>query len=309
MSALQSPRIAVVGSGAVGLFYGACLARSGQDVHFLMRSDFAAAQKKGIRVTREEDAFHLPQPAVYRDPAEIGPCDLVLVCLKATANSILPALLPPLLKPGTVLLGMQNGLGLEELLRPHFPGHPLLRALCFVCLNRIRPAEVLHIGHGSLSIGAFTPGPFSLVQSAAALFEKAGIPAKAAENLDEIIWRKLAWNIPFNGLSVAGGGIDVAQILNHPQLRELLRDLIRDVVLVARKLGHDIPDSFIDLQIEKTIPMGTYKPSSLIDFLEGRPIEIEAIWGEPYRRGLRAGAPVERLGMLYALLSKLGSQT
>lgn len=306
MSTLHNPRIAVVGCGAVGLFYGACLARSGAEVHFLMRSDFDTAREKGIRILREEDAFHLSHPRIYRNPGEIGACDLVLICLKATSNSLLPALLPPLLQPGTILLGMQNGLGLEELLQPHFPDHPLLRALCFVCLNRVRPAEVLHIGHGSLSIGAFTREPLSLVESVAALFEKAGISTEAAENLDEIIWRKLAWNIPFNGLSVAAGGIDVGQILSHPQLRVLLRDLIRDVVLVARKLGHDIPDCFIDLQIEKTVPMGPYKPSSLIDFLEGRPIEIEAIWGEPYRRGLKAGAPVERLGMLYGLLSKLG---
>jgi len=302
---LKSPRIAVVGCGAVGLFYGATLARAGHDVHFLMRSDFDSARERGIRITRESDPFVLAAPQIHKSAEEIGPCDFVLMGLKATANGILPSLLPALLKPGTILFGMQNGFGLEEVLIRHFPGHPLVRALCFVCLNRIQPAEVLHIGHGSLAIGAFTPEPFSLVESIAGMFEEAGITAKASPNLDEICWRKLAWNIPFNGLSVAAGGIDVQQILNHPQLRVLLRDLIQDVVQIARKIGHDIPDSFIDLQIEKTLPMGPYKPSSLLDFQEGRPLEVEAIWGEPYRRGLAAGGPVERLGMLYALLAKL----
>jgi len=92
---------------------------------------------------------------------------------------------------------------------------------------------------------------------------------------------KLIWNIPFNGLAITEGGVDTEVLLKEKGLENEVRALMKEVALIAKALGHHIPDSFIDHQIERTFPMGPYRPSSMIDFVEGRPVELEAIWKLP----------------------------
>jgi 2-dehydropantoate 2-reductase len=124
------------------------------------------------------------------------------------------------------------------------------------------------------------------------------------ENLNLARWRKLVWNVPFNGLSILGGGIDVAQILADEDLLALTRQLMREIIRTAKVLGHEIPSSFAADNIERSKSMGDYKPSSMIDFIEGREVEVEAIWGEPFRRGFNAGAEVGRLETVYHLIRR-----
>jgi 2-dehydropantoate 2-reductase len=121
-------------------------------------------------------------------------------------------------------------------------------------------------------------------------------------------WRKLLWNIPFNGLSIAAGGATVADVLADEGLRSVARQLMDEGLDAARRLGHDIPDSFADFQIERSYSMGPYKPSSMIDWQLGNPVEIEPIWGEPWRQGIAAGATMPRLEMLYRLLQRLSAK-
>ena len=121
-------------------------------------------------------------------------------------------------------------------------------------------------------------------------------------------WRKLVWNIPFNGLTIAAGGIDVARLLADPGLNHLAEQLMREVIGIASMLGHEIPASFVDDLMAKTRNMGSYRPSSLVDFLEGREVEVEAIWGEPYRQGVTSGADSGRLETLYRLIHALASE-
>jgi 2-dehydropantoate 2-reductase len=121
-------------------------------------------------------------------------------------------------------------------------------------------------------------------------------------------WRKLVWNIPFNGLSIVAGGIDTAAILADEQLRRTTLALMEEVVVAANKCGLYLENSAIQEQIERTQAMGAYKPSTLLDFEAGKPLEIEAIWGEPLRRALTAGAQVPRLEVLYSILKSLDRQ-
>jgi 2-dehydropantoate 2-reductase len=113
------------------------------------------------------------------------------------------------------------------------------------------------------------------------------------------------WNVPFNGLSIAAGGIATDRLLANPDLEAEVRALMREVIDAAARLGHSIPESFIEAQVTATRPMGAYRPSSLIDYLEGREVEVESIWGEALRRAKKAGAAVPRLQALYANLLKL----
>jgi 2-dehydropantoate 2-reductase len=296
--------IAVVGAGALGSYYGAKLARQGADVRFLMRADLEAVRKDGLRVQEQGAEWHIPAKA-YGSTAEIGPVDLVVIGLKTTANADLEKLIPPLLHEGTLLLTLQNGLGNEELLARHWGAGRVLGGLCFVCLNRIAPGVIEHYGHGTLSLGEFCRLPMERTNAIGALFSAAGVETRVVENLVTERWRKLVWNIPFNGLSIATGGKTCDFLLADPGLQKQVRALMAETIAAAAALGHPIPDDFIDLQIERTFPMGPYKPSSMIDWQLGRSVEVESIWGEPWRQGTAAGADLPRLGFLYQILRQL----
>jgi 2-dehydropantoate 2-reductase len=118
-------------------------------------------------------------------------------------------------------------------------------------------------------------------------------------------WRKLVWNIPFNGLSILAGGIDTAAILADERLRCATMTLMEEVIAAANKCGHALPVSAAAEQIKRTEQMNAYKPSTLLDFEGGKPLEIEAIWGEPLRRAVAAGAQTPQLALVHALLQSI----
>jgi len=264
-----------------------------------MRSDLDHVRRRGLRLHSKQGDCHLQGASAYATAEEIGPSDLVIIALKATSNEALVELIPPLLKEDTILLTLQNGLGNEEFLAEHFGAERVIGGLCFVCLNRTEPGVIRHLGAGTISIGEFTGLPLPRTHEIASEFKRSGVVCNVKPDLARERWKKLVWNIPFNGLAIAAGGIDVAEILADPDLEFLARQLMREVISSARQLGHELPASLVEDQVKATHPMGPYKPSSLIDFLEGREVEIEAIWGEPYRRAANAGAEVGRLEYLY----------
>jgi 2-dehydropantoate 2-reductase len=288
----------------LGGYYGAKLARAGCDVHFLMRGDLDAVRRGGLTVRSKDGDFHLPHVNAHRTPGEIGQCDVVLIGLKTTSNAALPALLPPLLGPETALVTLQNGLGNEEFLAAHFGAARVMGGLCFVCLNRTAPGVIEHFGHGTLSIGEFNRPPADRATRLAAEFQRAGVEAKVVPSLITERWRKLVWNIPFNGLGIAAGA-NVEQVLNDAPLHAAARALMVEVIAAAGSRGCAIPPDFADFQIARSWPMGAYRSSSQIDFEAGRDVEVEAIWGEPLRQARAAAANTPRLELLYALLKRL----
>jgi len=298
-------KIAVVGSGAIGSYYGGKLAAAGYDVHFLMRSDLAVVKNVGLKLREATGETVIPKVAAYASTQEIGSCDLVLIALKTTSNEVLKTLIPPLLKSNTTLITFQNGLGNEAFLADLFGKERVMGGLCFVCLNRVAPGVIEHYGHGALAIGEFCGEPKARTDALVAAFKEARIDARTTQSLERERWRKLVWNVPFNGLSMAAGNVTVDLILTDPGLLQLTRQLMEETIEAAARLGYPLPPELIDQQIERTWSMGAYKPSSLIDFIEGRAVEVESIWGEPLRQAKNAGASVVRLEMLYVLLKKL----
>jgi 2-dehydropantoate 2-reductase len=304
----SKPRIAIVGSGAIGCYYGCRLAYSGEDVHFLMRGDLAEVRAGGrMRITLPKEKIVVSAPQVHGSPAEIGPCDLVIVALKTTANATFENLIRPLLHERTAILTLQNGLGSDEQLAGLFGAERVLGGLCFICVNRTAPGEILCIEPGTVAFGEFGRAVSQRLRSVVTMFENAGVRCTTGDNLAELRWKKLVWNVPFNGLAIAAGGITTDLILASPELENLVRVLMAEIIDAAAKLGYTVPHSFIEKQISSTRPMGPYRPSSLIDYLDGREVEVESIWGEPLRRAQKAGASVPRLEMLYALLKQLTS--
>lgn len=303
----EKVRYGIVGAGALGGYYGAKLARAGCDVHFLMRSDLETVRRDGLTVRSKDGDFHLPEVNAHGSAEEMGACDVVLIGLKTTSNAALPALIPPLLHPETALVTLQNGLGNEEFLAAHFGARRVMGGLCFVCLNRIASGVIAHYGHGTLSIGEFKGPPEDRTIRLVAEFQRAGVDAKAVQSLITERWRKLVWNIPFNGLGVAAGA-NVAEVLNDEHLHAAARALMAEVTGAAAKLGYAMRPDFIEFQIERSWPMGEYRSSSQIDYEAGREVEVESIWGEPLRQAHRAGADTPRLELLYALLRRLAGK-
>ncbi len=298
-------KIAVIGSGAVGCYYGGMLAAAGREVHFLMRSDLAVVRENGLKIETGGRLVHIQPAFAHGCAEEIGACDLVIIAIKTTANDALEKLLPPLLGPGTTLITLQNGLGNEEFLAARWGADRVLGALCYICLNRVAPGVIAHYGEGSTSIGEFGRAPGPRARALAEAWASAGVGTSVVENLINERWRKLVWNIPFNGLSVAAGGVAVDEILADAGLRIVARELMGEVLQAAHGLGEEIPESYADFQIARSWEIGAYKPSSLIDWELRRPLEVEAIWGEPWRRGVAAGATMDRLEMLYRLLHRI----
>lgn len=301
----RTGKIAVVGTGAIGMYYGVRLALAGDDVRFLLRRDREQARAQGLRIVGRDRTDVLRPAAAYATVEEIGPVDVVLVALKTTANGELARLLPPLLHADSVVVTLQNGLGNEELLASLVGAERTLGGLCFVALNRTAPGEVTCYHPGSVALGEFGRPAQARTRALAERFGRAGVRCTAVDDLAEARWRKLVWNIPFNGLSIAAGGLTTDRILADPGLAREVRALMDEVAAAARRFGHDVPEKFIQGQIDVTPPMGPYAPSSLVDFRAGREVEVEPIWGEPLRRAQAAGLAMPRLALLHALLRQL----
>ncbi len=281
--------IAIVGSGAIGLYYGGRLAEAGHDVRFLLRSDYDTVVEEGLHCQSVHGDFHLHPIQAYRTPAEIGPVDLVIVAWKATSNAMLAEVLPPLLHPGTQVVTLQNGMGNCEAVAAITGDDRVLAALCFVCINRMSPGVIHHTAGGRMAIGEFDAGANGRAEDLAAIFAAAKVETVVERNVEETAWKKLIWNVPFNGLAIAEGGKTTDLLLADATIVVEIRALMIEVVAAAAARGFVLDPQLIDWNIERTRPMGPYRPSSLIDWQEGREVEIDAIWGEPLRRAQSMG--------------------
>ena len=299
------PRTAIVGSGALGTYYGAKLAKSGVPVSFLARRDLAHLQTKGLQIRCTQGDFHLPKVTAFASSQEIGPVDLVLVCLKTTANASLAQLLPPLIGADTVVGTLQNGLGNEEFLASLIGEKRVLCGVCHVCVSRPEPGLALNLSGGNIRFSDLTGGDTPRARSLATLFEKAGLTCSVAPSVGSARWYKLVWNIPFNGLSITAGGIDTAQILADPKLYQETLALMDEVMQASAALGFAQDPDHPRKEIARTRKMGAYQPSSLLDYLAKKPVELGSIWGEPLRLGTAAGVPMPRLAKLYERLRGL----
>lgn len=289
-------KIGVVGPGAIGGFYGGMLAQSGEDVHFLFRSTFDDILRSGLTLVHHREGGRSAKVGnlhAYDSPSSLGPCDWIIVAVKATANSALEEMIRPMIGPSTRLLTLQNGMGnVENLHRLFGEDRQIMAGLCFTCINRTSPSVIESLLPGYVQFGQLGGRLSRDAETMVQAFETSGIKVRRADSLDDALWRKLCWNVPFNGLAIAAGGITTDLILADSKLKKRAHDLMLEVQQAAYAHGVEIEDSFLNRQFELTEPMGPYRPSSLIDFLDGKPVEVDAIWGEPLGRGLAKKVPM-----------------
>ena len=304
-------RVAVIGAGAVGCYYGGRLAEAGHQVTFLMRRDLAAVRAHGLHITSPDGDFVLHEPRVTGRASEIGEVDWVICALKATALAEARALIEPCLGASTRVLVLMNGLGLEERFATWLDPGQILGGLAFTCINRGEPGVVRHLDYGAVTIAHFLDEPHAL-EEAAALWRGARVTVHTATSLRRARWEKLCWNIPFNGLCVAAGGITTDRVMVDPPLRALAERAMQEVVAAgnADLAFHDSDaridgDALIERMFALTSTMGAYRPSTLIDFLEGRPLEVDAMFREPLRRARGLGVEVPAVETLTAIVGAL----
>lgn len=290
-------RYGIIGTGALGGFYGGMLARKGHEVHFLFRSDFEHVHRHGLKVDSVNGNFHLPEVNAYPSVSRMPVCDVILVCLKTTGNHLLPELIKPLLHPGTVVVLLQNGLGLEETLSARLPGVQLAGGLAFICSNKIGPGHIHHLDYGKLIIGSHNVLDPEILKQVAEDFLEVGVHAELSGDLRFARWQKLVWNVPFNGMTVVLN-TTTDRLIADESARALAFEMMLEVIRGANQCGVPLKESLAQQMIDMTIKMKPYAPSMKLDYDFRRPMEIEYIYSKPIETALKAGFVMHKISVL-----------
>eukprot|EP00980_Cylindrotheca_fusiformis_P004595 scaffold982_cov139-Cylindrotheca_fusiformis.AAC.8 len=332
----QKPSVAIVGAGAVGGYYGARLWECGSyDVKFHMRGEnFSESKKNGLKVTSIDGDIVIPSDELqaFTDTKDIGKVDWVIVALKSTALEAIPPLISPLLKPGnTKVVAIMNGLidtDLVQLLK-EFHGEDkgseyldccgaLYGGMAFLCSNRLGPGVIDHIYAGLLSGGVAAHSQGTNSEEAIEAFRQFWSNVDKVKTIAESSllggrWRKNLWNLPFNGISVALGGITIDKIVTDPDLRQLADKVMDETIAIANAdLKNSGWDETFYLQEEEkkqmfaySDDMGSYRTSTMIDLVEGNPMEVQYLFREPVLRAKKLGVHACHLETLLAQIGAL----
>ncbi len=302
----------IIGTGAVGGFYGSCLQRAGFEVHFLVHNDYEHVRQHGLVIESKEGDFTLPNVYAYRDVQEIPTTDVIVIALKATQNHLLAHLLPPLVKDDSVILVLQNGLGVEEEIAQMVGNKNIIGGLCFLCSNKIGPGHIRHIDYKAITLAKYAEG-YQACGTAEQMvhlsddFQEANIPIILFEDLWIARWKKLVWNIPYNGLSVVLNAT-TQELMANINSRNLVEQLMKEVLFGAQTPNRSIPKIFIQEMLDHTEKMEPYRTSMKIDYDEHRPMEVEAILGNPLRSARDRGIELPQVSMLYQELKFLNAR-
>lgn len=295
--------IAIIGTGAVGGYYGAMLQRVGFDVHFLLHSDFNHVHRNGLIIDSTHGDFHLAAVNAYDDPMLMPRCDTVIVALKTTANRALPSILPHVVTDHGMVLSLQNGLGSDDEIAKIVGPDKVLGGLCFLCSNKIGPGHIRHLDYGLITIGEYRndgqpAGITPRLEHIGTTLKAAGIPIKLVEDLAHARWKKLVWNIPFNGLAVVRNAY-TDRLIQDTKTRTLVETMMREVADASAACARPIEEAFIKKMIEDTEKMEPYAPSMKLDFDRGKAMEIESIYGNPIRAAKARGVAMPEVEKLY----------
>jgi 2-dehydropantoate 2-reductase len=334
-------RIAVIGTGAVGSYYGARLWETGHDVHFLLRGiNYDIARNDGLTITSVEGNIHIPpnELQAYPTTADMTQSqpsqpqqqslefDWVIVALKSSALDAIPDLILPLLSPSrTRVLVIMNGMIEEDLLQlmrnktgQIDDNEPLqccqtwYGGMALICCNRIAPAVVDHTYFGLLSAGIASSksNDHRFDQKAFEdLFMNTKIDVSFEDSLLRGRWKKMIWNLPFNGISVAMGGITVDQIVQDRGLRQLAYSIMDETIAAANTdltvlygSGKFIPLGLTEraAMMKLSDDMGPYKPSTMLDYINRRSMEVQYLFRTPVDRARRLQVPVPHLETIVA---------
>lgn len=302
-------KIAVVGAGGVGTFYGALLQRAGHDVHFLARGpQRETLRSRGIRIasTQLGEITIPPVPATDR-AEEIGEANVVLVCVKAHQTEAILDAMAPLVGDRTLIVPLQNGVETDEVLASRFGRPRVPVAVVYVGATLDAPGVVSHVANGLILLGAspgFDAARLPELQQALAT---TGLPVRISDDIQADRWRKLIWNASFNPVSAMTQKTP-GELLADPESRPLLRGLMQEVVAVAQAQGLKVSEKEIDDLIEWTAATPSILTSMLVDRERGRAMETDALVGVVVRKGRDWGVPTPLSESIYKQLGALDAR-
>ena len=300
-------KYAVIGTGAVGGYFGAKLAKAGHEVHFLLHSDYEYVREHGMQIDSYRGSFHLDHVHAHRTTDDMPQCDVVIVGLKTTRNELLRELLPPVLHEHSLVLLIQNGIGVEADVQKMLPGVALAGGMAFICSAKVGPGHINHQFYGRINLGNYSCHDQHPVDSLIEELHAADIGAVEME-YNEARWHKALWNMPFNGMTVALE-CQTDELLDNPDTCELVRQQMLEVIGAARALGvKSMTDDMADAMIASTRKMVPYSPSMKLDHDYHRPMEIYYLYTRPIEEAARAGFAMPRLKMLEAQLKFIGER-
>jgi 2-dehydropantoate 2-reductase len=299
----------ILGTGALGGYYGARLHHAGLDVRFLLHGDYDHVRRHGLRVISKDGDFSIERPRIFAAAADLPCSEVVAVCLKTTQNHLLSRLLPPATATDAVVVMMQNGLDVERDAAAVLPRHTIVGGLAFLCSNKVGPGDIRHLDYGAVRLGEHRADgrPAGITPAMAAIaddLKRAGVPVVLEDDLVLARWKKLVWNVPYNGLCVVEGcTTDV--LMGDPGRRARCERIMREVLAIADACGKRIHPSFVDAMLRDTAKMVAYKPSMLLDFERGQPLELETIYRRPLARAREHAVACPEIEALCARLTEM----
>jgi 2-dehydropantoate 2-reductase len=299
-------RIAIIGAGAVGGYYGALLSRVGADVSFVARGAHRQAiNAEGLRIIGVQGDFVVQVPA-EDDPSKIGPVDVVILTVKTYDNSSALPLIAPLLGPDTSVLTLQNGVDSADDLAAIVGRSRVLAGPTYIATAIEAPGVIRQTGsHRRIVFGEVFDAPADVtprVRELAELMVSADIHAEAVADARIPLWEKFIYLAPFAAFTGAARK-PIGFIWNDDEARAAFMDAVREVERVARASGVNVAADVIDKVADYTggIPAST-RSSMLIDLQAGKRIEVESLPGSVVRRGRETGVPTPIMQGLYAVL-------
>jgi len=302
--------IVVFGAGAVGGFFGGLLARAGRDVRFIARGAQLAALRNGGIVIDSTllGVIRVPGIQVTADAIEIGPVDVVLLCVKAQQTAGVLDALAPLVAPATTIVTLQNGVESDDIVAERFGRERVVPAVVYVGATLDRPGHISHVAAGTIALGVPAGVSRERVERIRDVLAASGQPVHITEDIQRDRWRKLLWNAAFNTVSAVTER-DPGDLLRVPETRALLTAVMTEVVAVARAQGVALQSRDVDEQIAWTERAGAIRTSTTVDRQRGREMEIDALIGVVVRRGRQHGVPTPCSEVLLALLRAIDPQT
>jgi len=304
---------AIIGTGAIGGYFAVKLYQAGFDVHCLLSSDYEVVKQHGLTLISEGKEINAPVKA-YHDAAEIPNCDVVIITLKTTFNSVLKTILPKVTNPNNLVIVMQNGIEIEREIADLTPA-TILGGSCLMKVNKTAPGIITHLGYNQVEIAQYFADEThakitEIVKKVVNDFLKADLDASAEKNLNTMRWKKLAANIPVNGLNVVLN--DFPEVLvNFPAGFELLSALTREVIDTGNRCGAQISEDFYQhrlniLESFKTMQQGDSSMGS--DYKAKKPLELHAIYENTMNIAKKFNVKMPLTEMLYRELCYLNAK-
>ena len=297
-------KIGVIGTGAVGGYFGGKLANAGYDVTFTARGVILEAlQTNGLQIKSYKGDFTIKNPKVTSNFKDLRDSDIILLCVKSYSTREIAKALNNIISEKTIIISLQNGIENEDILSEVLGPKHVMGSVVFITSSVPAPGVIKHTSYGKIILGELNKEITKRLISVEKMFLEAGVPASTTTNIKRELWKKLMLNVPYNGFTALTRR-PLENYFELPEAQESFLKALKEVQLVASKEGYKITDEEVEqaLAFTKTEGFTAFKSSTLLDIEAGKPVEIDAMQGAVIRAAKKHDLDIPMNKLLYALL-------